>query len=290
MSESDYTDLTLDQLIDWYVKSLDFLETGLKDGVKRLAFWAHRCPEIILFMPMKGGTYIPGINEIQEQARRKGPEPDLKKLVHSDPELLKSFEEMGDFVANQPKAEERIVGCGKEISKRIAVAKWGDHTAADPFIELEHAIKSNLVGDPLYDKIAISRKQARRFQIFRLATQPEVSEASPQAPSNDTPKTAAPAPNPSNVNSLIVGRLPPSRLKAYQQFRIVVQKHPTMFDDLSAAYDHFKEHLHDSGEDGSLVKKATWVDYVQQAMRHPSTTSRPQSSSVRDLPQDRTHD
>jgi len=44
MSEIDIPSLGDNQLIDWYVNILDFWENGLKDGVKRLAFWAHRCP------------------------------------------------------------------------------------------------------------------------------------------------------------------------------------------------------------------------------------------------------
>lgn len=81
--------------------------------------------------------------------------------------------------------------------------------------------------------------------------------------------------------------LAPSRLKAYQQFRQVTDRHPTMFNDLSAAYDHFVDHMYDAGEDGQIVKKDTWVDYVQQAMRHPSLSRAVAPPSIRDLPQDR---
>jgi hypothetical protein len=127
---------------------------------------------------MKSGTYTPGVSELQKIAKDQMPEPDLKNLVHSDPELMKTFEDMRDFVADEPEAILRIGQCGKELMTRVVRAGWGDQYAIDPFIDLEHAIASHVIGDPLYDAIAVARRQARRFQAAQsvkarpVATQP----------------------------------------------------------------------------------------------------------------------
>jgi len=86
-----------------------------------------------------------------------------------------------------------------------------------------------------------------------------------------------------------VPQLPPSRRRAYQQYQQVVSARADLYDDLKRAYDYYCEHFHDS-EDGVMVKKESWVDYVQQAMRHQSTTCTPNPPSVKDLPQDRNRD
>jgi hypothetical protein len=122
---------------------------------------------------------------------------------------------------------------------------------------------------------AISHLDAFRKTLENMIAATEQSAAPPPATTAQPPK---PAGEPS---------LSPSRLKAFQQFKRVTAKRSDLAENLNAAYEYFKDNLYDQEQDGRLVKQSSWVDYVQQALRHPSTTQRPQLPSIKDMPSTR---
>ncbi|HWE96240.1 MAG TPA: hypothetical protein VG269_19915 [Tepidisphaeraceae bacterium] len=151
-----------------YVSLLDWLESGSRKSVDSIRFMAVRCPELILYAPMKQGAYVDKVTAIQESARQRGLRPDWTKIktkVHSDPELIAVMQELQAFTAATPAAMGRIVSLGQSLCASIASFGWGGNDAIDPFLELEAAITAGKSGEDLWAAIGEARKQAKRFQF-----------------------------------------------------------------------------------------------------------------------------
>src|SRR5690242_7952615 len=77
-----------------YVQLLDWLDSGMQSIQRAFQFIVHRCPELIAYAPMRPGSYVRGLTEIQEYAAKRWPADwdKIRKKIHADPELVKSVQ------------------------------------------------------------------------------------------------------------------------------------------------------------------------------------------------------